>query len=126
VEGDVAVKPLVERLDPKEVGSRARGGGGALSLPEDCCRVVVAIVEGVLTNVGKVANDIVMRNGAGQFEFAVVDGPSGIGKGDQGRDHSRGKRSAPEDWPDSGGGTCGRLGDKRHTTHARASSVTGP
>ncbi len=100
MEGDVAVKTLVERLDPEEVCSRARGGGGAFALPEDCCGVVMTIVEGVLTNIGKLAYNVMLGNGAGQFKFTIIDGAGGIGKGDQGRDDGRGKRSPPEDGPD--------------------------
>ena len=52
----------MEGLEPQQVGRRACGGGGAFALPENCRRIVVGAMDGALSDVRKLSEQVVVRD----------------------------------------------------------------
>ena len=65
VVGQVAMMPLMNGLVPEQIGRGACGCAGPFLLSRHGRRVVTQCVNGALTNVSLVDEDVVMGNGAG-------------------------------------------------------------
>ena len=83
VELDVAVVPLVKRLETKKVGRRRRSGGGAFALPEKRRVVVGAALNRTLAHVKALGGGVVVDDGAEKFQVGVGQLTVGIFEGNQ-------------------------------------------
>jgi hypothetical protein len=70
----VTMVALVEGVQAEEIGHGTRRGGGAFPLPCDGGRVVGQVVDGVGTDVTMLCQDVELRDGGCQLQFAVGDG----------------------------------------------------
>jgi hypothetical protein len=92
----VAVKPLVESLEAKEVGSRSHCRCGPFALPEDCRSVVMKQSGCVLLHIHTVSEDVLVCDGAGKFQVTVSDGSLRVVVRHQGLLYRRVELRAPE------------------------------
>jgi hypothetical protein len=76
--GKVAVVPLVNGLQAKEVGRNTGHSSRAFALPSERRGVVSERVDGALAAVDVVHQHVMLSNGDGDFKIRVGDGASGI------------------------------------------------
>jgi hypothetical protein len=74
VKWQVTMVALVEGVQAEEIGHGTRRGGGAFSLSCDGCCVVGQVVDCVGTDVTMLGQDVELRDGGCQLQFAVGDG----------------------------------------------------
>jgi len=72
------VVPLVETAEGKKMGSRTSGGCGALVAPGDCRDVVIEDGKGAVCTLQLGDQDVLMGNGASQFQVRVGYVPGGV------------------------------------------------
>ena len=107
-------------MEAKKVCCRTGSCGGSFPLPKHGRGVIVAIVDGVFPYVGSLDKDIVVCDGAAEFQVAVGDVAMGVVEGDQAVAYFLGEARSPENW------VHGVLivGDEVDAAHAVARSVT--
>ena len=106
-------------LEPEEVGSWARSGGGAFSLPTDCGSVVGKVVAGFFPGVGCLAKNVLLADGSREFDVAVGDGACRVAPAHKGVANSLAERVPPE----KGGDSPLVVRDKDDSSHAGSRSV---
>jgi hypothetical protein len=79
--GVIAMKTLVERLQPQKVGGRARCGDGALALPSQGWCIVGSGGECAFSHIERVCQHIFVDNGGQEFEVTIGDGAFWVVKG---------------------------------------------
>ena len=119
--GDVAVKALVQGLEPQKVGGGTVRGSGAFALPKHSRRVVMQVVQGALPSVSRVGNDIMLGDSGCQFKVTVGHGAGGAFIGLEGPLDGYGEWLAPEDGAVGMGRRVGRK--EGHASHAGTGGV---
>jgi hypothetical protein len=91
---DVEKVTLLEGTEEKEVCNGTLGGAALLR-----CQVVVGeVVDGMIMNINGPGEDVELGDGGAELEFAVGDGTTGIGAGDDSRGNIGGPTTAPDQW----------------------------
>ena len=126
-EGEVPVEALVEGGEPKKVGAGAVGSDRAAAVPGDGGDVVAHGVGGGFTAGGVGGDDILVQDGAGEFEVAVGERAVGVGIGDELGLDLGGPCGAPKKrWKRGRGRGGGRaIWREPDATGARLGGVTG-
>lgn len=75
--------------------------------------VVVEVVNRAFTDVGEMCHNVMLHDGAGEFQVTVGDATVGVGGGDELGDHRRWELGAPKD----------RMGEEENTAHALARGI---
>jgi hypothetical protein len=117
----IAIVALMKCLEAEQVSWGAGGGGGSLGLPGEGRGIVGERVDGTLTTVGVVDQDVVLGNSARQLQIGVGDSAGGVGRADEGSLDGERERGAPEEGNHEPGGS----GNEDDTAHAGRGSVGG-
>ena len=120
-ERNIAVKPLVEGLDAKQVSCRARCSSGAFSLPEHRGHIIVGVVDGAFAHIGVLSQDVVVGNRTRQFQITVANRTRRIVIGNQIPLNPGWKFVTPENGNDRPIGPRNEM----NSTHTHASSIAG-
>ena len=75
-------------------------GGSDFSLPEDCSRIVIDVMNRSFLHLCGHCQDILVTYQAGQFQVAVIDSAIRIGKGHQLTLNPRQETLSPQEWSD--------------------------
>jgi hypothetical protein len=78
----VAVMPLVQRLEPQEVCRWTNRGRQSFALPEDSRCIVVKVEDGTLSHINGLGQHVLLRDGTSEFQVAVGDAPPWIAGAD--------------------------------------------
>jgi hypothetical protein len=117
----ISMPPLVQVLQTQELRGRSGTGHCALTLPEDCRRVVGEVVDGGFPSVHIGGQDIVLSDTGGQLQIAIGDGACGVIKGDETTLHLEWKGGAPQHGLD---GSIGQR-DKVNAAHSWPCGILG-
>lgn len=119
VTSDIAVGPLVESIETKEVGSGIGGRGGVLGGPGEGGNIVAREPDRTLLDVTGDSQDVLVRDDASKFPVRDGEAAAAMVGRNQISANRVGERGTPED------GRCGRGEDiEPDPAHTKATGVT--